>query len=291
MVKNIVLSLTLILIGFVTGSLYATSNEQQTSPEFNTTETSLSHTVDIIPEQFKQLELRVDELETRYKEELTRRLALEDKFLELDERLQSITTDFNHTNKAQLAQSNSSLAEESQTILSDNISPDNTRQILEENLINRGFTPEEITHLKQKQDQLQLKRLYLRDQATREGWIDSDRYRDEIRKLNQTSTLRQELGDTRYDLYLYATEQYNRLVVEEVMSGSAAESSGIQPGDHIMRYDNQRIFSWSEIREATLAGQSDEIVTLEVNREGESYQLAIPRGPLGVRLNMTRTEP
>ena len=75
------------------------------------------------------------------------------------------------------------------------------------------------------------------------------------------------------------------------MSGSAAETAGIQAGDKIIRYDNERIFSWSEIRQATLAGNAGDIVAIEVERNGEHYLLNIPRGPLGVRLDMESVEP
>jgi hypothetical protein len=40
-----------------------------------------------------------------------------------------------------------------------------------------GFDPERAEYVKQLQDELQLQRLYVRDQAEREGWIRTPRYR------------------------------------------------------------------------------------------------------------------
>ena len=161
----------------------------------------------------------------------------------------------------------------------------------ETRLISYGFTNNDIKEFKALEDQVELDRLYLRDQAMRENWINTPRYREELQQLSSENELRNTMTDERYDQYLYATDQYNRVSIEEVMIGSAAEASGLQSHDTILSYDDQRIFNWSDVREASTAGNAGEPVTITVMRDGKTLQFTIPRGPLGVRLDMSRVEP
>ena len=280
MLRKFAFALILIALGFITG--YAVSNEPPPT-HINTS----------APNQLSQLNARIAHLEEAYQKEKEHRLELTEQLHTLGDKIQTFSSMLEKIQQSRLAVETSKPQSQNENIVTTdhNISPENPEEALELRLIQSGFTPEEIAYSQRIQDQLQLQQLYLRDQAIREGWIDSERYRNERRELSQRTTLREELGDERYDLYLYATEQFNRLIIDEVMLGSAAENSGIRPGDHILRYDNKRIFSWSEIREATLGGKANEIVTIEIERDKQTYQFAIPRGPLGVRLNMARIEP
>ena len=151
------------------------------------------------------------------------------------------------------------------------------------------FTAEDIAR---KQSETQLKRLELRDTAFREDFMGSDRYREELAKIRQSEVrIRDEIDDESYDKYLFYTGQSNRIAVSSVMLGSAAEQSGIHAGDLIVRYENEPLYNYRDLREATIQGERGEIIDLTVVRDGSLITVSIPRGPLGVRLNSVRMNP
>ena len=76
----------------------------------------------------------------------------------------------------------------------------------------------------------------------------------------------------------------NRVRIEGVIDNSAAALAGIETGDIILRYSDERIFSFRDLRTATTSGDRDQPVTVQVIRDGEVVDLDIPRGPMGVNL-------
>jgi hypothetical protein len=152
-----------------------------------------------------------------------------------------------------------------------------------------NFTAEAIT---QEQNDLTLLQLDLRDKAVRADYLDSDRYRDELRSLrDQTRSIRQEVGDEHYDRYLFASGQTNRIRISSVMTTSAAENAGISDGDVLVSYAQQRIFTFSDLQTASSQGVRDEPVFITIIRDDREMSLTIPRGPLGVQLIPTRVNP
>jgi membrane-associated protease RseP (regulator of RpoE activity) len=161
-----------------------------------------------------------------------------------------------------------------------------------ENLVNAGISSELASDLMRRMGEQEYQRLALRDRAIREGYFRSGRYFRELRELRQQQlSLRDEIGDPAYDRYLYQTGQNNRVAVTSVMAGSPAEQTGMRQGDILLRYNNQDVFSWNEIRQATTQGQPGEYVTLDVLRDGQPLSLMLPRGPLGVKLDAARIDP
>ena len=75
------------------------------------------------------------------------------------------------------------------------------------------------------------------------------------------------------------------------MDGSAAADNGLQANDVIYRYAGERVFNSRELRELTAAGFAGETVPVEVQRNGELLLFYLPRGPVGVRLNLDRVSP
>lgn len=160
------------------------------------------------------------------------------------------------------------------------------------NLVAVGFAPDRAESLKARLDKFSLERLALVDRASRENWINSERYRDELAKINDDENgMRRELGDADYDRLLYAMGESNRVVVQEVMVGSVSASADLRPGDTILSYDNKRIFDFSELRSATLEGLAGEPVPVTVVRGEATNIVYLPRGPLGVRLDAARVLP
>lgn len=161
-------------------------------------------------------------------------------------------------------------------------------------LVAAGFSRQDVERFRERVDEIEMKRLYLRDQATREGWIDTPRFaRESQALLDELVGLRTELDEPLYDWVLYSTGHPNRVAVRDVIEGSAGESAGLLRGDVIVRYDDRLMLSAQELRDATLEGRAGELVAVEVQREGESATLRVfvPRGPIGVTLAPAALEP
>ena len=161
-----------------------------------------------------------------------------------------------------------------------------------ENLLKGGIATAIAEDIVRRKNSIELKKLELQDRAKRDNYLNTQRYYDELDDINQQDVnLREELGDERYDEYLYASKQNNRIKIASVMLGSAAEQSGIQKGDIVLSYDNKRMFSWQELKDATTEGQLGEFVSINIFRNGEIYSFTVPRGPLGTQLGTTRVAP
>ena len=152
-----------------------------------------------------------------------------------------------------------------------------------------GFDPVTRGQLLKRAGEIEMESLNLRYKARREGWLRTPEYREAVRQLSDG--LRQELGENLYDRFLFASERTNRLQVESVMESSPAQQTGLQPGDIIVSYDGSRVFSRSDLNEATGRGEIGETVPVEVRRGNEFFEVELPRGPLGVRLDRTTVQP
>lgn len=161
-----------------------------------------------------------------------------------------------------------------------------------ETLIRGGLDPSRAEDIVRRKNSIELQRMALQDRATRENYLNSQAYFDELAVINQQDvTLRDELGDEGYDEYLYNSKQNNRIRISSVMLGSVAEQVGIQKNDIVLSYDNHRMFSWQELKDATTEGQLGDFVSLSIYRNGEIYSFSVPRGPLGIQLGSTRLAP
>jgi len=159
-------------------------------------------------------------------------------------------------------------------------------------LLASGIDPQTAEEITIRQSSIQLARLELRDNAIRGEYIGSQQYRDEMRALREQETqIRDEVDETSYDKYLYHTGQPNRVSVESVILGSNAELNGIKTGDMILRYEDEPLYSYRDLRSATTLGEKDELIDVTVQRGDTRLVVSLPRGPLGVRLNFLRVNP
>jgi hypothetical protein len=159
----------------------------------------------------------------------------------------------------------------------------------EEKLLEQGIPAGEIARLRQRFDEMELEKRYLRDFATRENWITSSRYTDALREINQE--LHTSLGDEDYDKVLYATGRNNRVRVSDTLQGSAAVVAGIRPGDVIIRYAGNRVFDSTALYLWSTQGKAGASTAVEISRNGEIVHLSIARGPLGAQLIHDRLAP
>lgn len=94
--------------------------------------------------------------------------------------------------------------------------------------------------------------------------------------------LRAELGDADYERFLEAMGRSTTVSVAGVLASSPAERSGLMPGDEIVAYNGRRVFDIAELNELTLGGATGESVVVDVRRNGQTFQLVLPRGPIGI---------
>ena len=135
----------------------------------------------------------------------------------------------------------------------------------------------------------EMDRIELQHRAEREGWLNKRRYWNEMVKFQ--FGIREEIGDESYDLMLYATGRKNRVVMNELLEGSPAESYGFESGDVVVAYDGQRVFHGRELRRATATGERGEWITVDVLRGDQEVRLRAQRGPLGAKLKPARILP
>lgn len=162
----------------------------------------------------------------------------------------------------------------------------------EQLLRDAGLSSTQVAQIKERYEQLEMDRLYLRDRATREGWMGTVRYSNEVAKLEENRQgVRNDLGDEGYDAYLFASGQSNRVLIREMLQGSPAKQAGLQAGDVVLRYGDKRIFTTRELQNATAGGRNGEMVPMEIQRDGKSMDFYVPRGPLGVYLDNDSVQP
>ena len=162
----------------------------------------------------------------------------------------------------------------------------------ETQLVAAGLEPQQAKSITQFLGDIEMERLYLHDQATREGWLGTPRYRQEIMTLvEREEELRLELGDTDYDLYLYGTGQPNRVIIQSVIEDSPAQKVGIQSKDIAYSYAGNRLYTIRDLVTATTEGIANESFFLEVIRDRHIYEFYLPRGPLGVRVTSESHKP
>ena len=228
-----------------------------------------------------QLIANIDSLELRLQQEINARQSLEEKLDNLSRQIASLQPNDNHNSNI--------VSEENEVVVATTDSGGDWFN--EQALVDSGMSDIQAAGLKSFFEQQELDRMYLRDQSIREGW-DRQKYQEERQKLSDTAdTFLSQLDDTSYDAYLYASGQPNRVRVTNVLDSSQAGSAGIQAGDHIISYDNKRIYSGFDLRSATTGGDINQQVAVEIERNGKVMELYLNRGPLGIRMNSVSVAP
>jgi hypothetical protein len=145
-------------------------------------------------------------------------------------------------------------------------------------LVDAGFAPGQAEWIVQRESQLQMESLQARYEAERSG----DAMNFFQSRNSAGEALRNELGDAEYERYLGASGRPTSISVSTVLDSSPAERAGLLPGDEIVSYDGKRIFSMSDLTRQTLEGEPGEQVIVDIQRDGVSMQVVMPRGPIGI---------
>ena len=159
-------------------------------------------------------------------------------------------------------------------------------------LADAGITPEAMADIRLRYDELAAAEKEVRDEAVREGWLDSPRFAAEMDALAADRlALRDEIGDEAYDLVLFATGQTNRVLVKNVEQPLSGGADSLQVGDVIVAYDGVRIFSPAGLLTEMAAGTPGRVVRVDVLRQGKPIQLDVPDGLIPVGIDSAQEPP
>jgi len=276
--KNLILYLTIALVlGFTLGTQFDLGSSQSAAKDKTLVNPSV--TQNAVPVQ-----VDITSIEQRLQDEVEARLKLEDQVALLSEELKTFGQQFNAVGDFNPEKVDDPLNE-----------PESSQQdetwFNEQALIDSGMEVTQAKMLKDFFEQQEIQRLYLRDQAIREAW-DREKRRESFRALaeKETSFLEQ-LDEAGYEAYLYASGQPNRVAISSVLESAQAGIAGIEAGDYVLRYDNQRIYNGFDLRQATSAGTIGDTIAVEVERDGKVLEFYLKRGPLGVRLDSISVAP
>jgi membrane-associated protease RseP (regulator of RpoE activity) len=152
--------------------------------------------------------------------------------------------------------------------------PTNEQRV--EQLVSAGFSPDRAAWIEQRTSELMMQTIQAQYAQRRGDNVDPAQLR------GPDQTLRAELGDADYERYLTAQGRPTAIAVYNVLASSPAEKAGLKPGDQIVSYGGQRVFDTRELNDLTVQGTPGQPVTIEVQRDQQTVQLVIPRGPIGI---------
>ncbi len=153
-----------------------------------------------------------------------------------------------------------------------------------DSLITAGLAPSRADWILQRESELRYETMQARFEARNSGT--SQDFFDAA--LNSGSMLRAEIGDADYEMYLEANNRPTAVSISGVMASSPGERAGLQPGDQIVNYDGQRVFSTWELVQKTMGGGDKGTVVIDLLRDGAPIQIVLPRGPIGVEVGRSR---
>jgi len=273
MSKIVIAIVVSLLAGFAVGAWLAGDDPEGT--------TAPPAAGSVILDSDSSAEDRLSRLERIIAEEQDARIALEDTIamlFEEIERLEGVGGPTVAELKARAERENAARTK------SRSVSGDDTDWIRDyqerrvDRLIDSGFSENEARRILEQESEAAFKALEAAWEAQRSG-ESIDRNSSD---LDPYAIMRSELGDDTYAQYLEAQGQPTSIKITQVLSGSPGSQIGLQPGDELVSYAGERVFTVTELRNRSMQGNPGEDVVIEIERDGTRIQLTVPRGPIGI---------
>lgn len=151
-------------------------------------------------------------------------------------------------------------------------------------LTEAGFSMDRAEFLVKRESELRMEAMQARYDAMRSpDGVPADQM-----SFNPELKLRQEIGESEYEMYLVAQDRPTAVNIRDVLSASPAQTAGLQPGDQITHYDGARVFSTFDLTRQTMEGESGGSVIVNIVRDGAPMQVVMQRGPLGISTSRRR---
>jgi C-terminal processing protease CtpA/Prc len=150
-----------------------------------------------------------------------------------------------------------------------------------EQLLAAGFTQQRVDWINRRSDELRMEAI----QAQYDVQRGEPGAATPPATLVPAMALRAEMGDAEYERYLSALGRATTVSIRQVLASSPAADAGIQAGDEIVAYDGKHVASLAELNALSLEGTPGLPIVVEVRRNGQSTQLVLPAGPLGVAVS------
>jgi hypothetical protein len=148
---------------------------------------------------------------------------------------------------------------------------------LVERFVEAGLSADRAQWILRRTEELRMEALQALYDAARSG-VSTDATPNDPR----SSVLREELGDADYERYLQALGRPTSVFVGDVLARSPAEQAGLRAGDEVVAYAGSRVFDMRDLNRLVLQGDPGQMVAVDVLREGQTVQLYLPRGPIGI---------
>jgi hypothetical protein len=300
MIRSILVGVLLVAVGAAAASLLISRRTPASQPYADRAESSApaARGVDAVGQRADgdwrraELEQRVARLESKLAEAVSEGRRLQEQLDSVAAQLAGRIGGGHETDAASAKANDTSAAPDALAGAGPNAGIDYSKSAMERALAAAGLDASTAADIKLRHDTLAMNEMYLRDQATREQWVDTPRFAEEMSAIDsQRTSIRDEIGDDAYDRYLFALGQTNRVRVDDVMAQSPAAQAGLQTGDMILRYGDTRVFGPDELVAQTRDGTAGESVRLEIMRNGQRLEVDVPRGPLGLRIAATQDTP
>lgn len=149
--------------------------------------------------------------------------------------------------------------------------------MLVERFVSAGIAVDRAQWIVRRSEELRMQALQAQYEAARTGTpVDARAF------PGRGETLRAELGDADYERYLQALDRPTSVYVRDVLASSPGAQAGLQPGDQVVAYGGERVFDVGDLNRRVLEGEPGQLVAVEVLRDGQTLQLYVPRGPIGI---------
>lgn len=226
---------------------------------------------------------RLDELESAYDERAIRQEELVMQVEALERQIAELThrSDGRQTDSRELMPERNKINVHERSGIVESVPAKTPAQRRQDRLVKAGFDSESAAYILRRENELRMKVMEERYELMRQ---EGGAGRGEFRKIPSVDQrLRQEMGDSDYDRYLYASGRSNRVRVGEVIGSSPGELAGLKAGDVVLSYSGEAVFSMGDIVRLTREGPQGESVSMVVRRkDGTQTTLYLPRGPIGM---------